>query len=215
MKKRSYYNVYENLPDGTKKFLGKLYNRKVHDCVEFIEDFVWGISSWFLGGAAYNPAGAASSVYHPERWMMVGISADTNDHSLLGGATGIQTGTWDASGVSLLPNPEDSTCTSGCASGIIDSIVRHGQTVTIQKTFNPGSEPQGIPNGTNIRELCCFIGRPLETGSMGDPSDDPNKRPYTMISRAVRYTTEAGYLKDSPLVMGANPITLQYVFTLE
>lgn len=217
MKKINYWNIYENLPNGERNLIAeKIPNRKVHDGVEFIEDFTWGISNWFLGAENYNPAGAASGVYTTERWVEMGISANTNDEALLGaGVTGIETGTWDQSGVSLLPSPEDSYCSSGSVSGIIDSIVRHGQVVTIEKTFNQGSEPNGIPNGTNIREMCCFIGEPLQGASKGDPSDDPSKRPYAMISRAVRYTTEAGYLKDNPITMGANPLTFQYVFGLE
>jgi hypothetical protein len=96
-----------------------------------------------------------------------------------------------------------------------DRTIRTGRTVSIEATFNVTADPastnaETILVGTEIRELGISLAE-YPTGLI-NPLADRGHRPDTLFCRAVRFSIEGGYLKDNPITVGNNPITVRYIF---
>lgn len=228
------FEIFENIGNEEVK-IAEQNNRILYAGRMYALDTVFGIEAWQSGVAGYDGAQEASGVWDPYRTIVIGIVGDDNTNWLetngyRDGGSGI-TGdlSTDTEAFAHLPNLTD-TYMSSAASGdytynynvgtglfykLADKVIRGGRVISIQATFYATADPgsigvQTILSGTEIREL----GVSLSDNPTGliDPVTDRSHRPHTLINRSVRFQVSGGIVKDSPIVVGANDITVRYTF---
>jgi hypothetical protein len=223
--------VYE----GEKQLGEAVPNKLLYAGMAYAIDTIFGIEAWQSGVAGYDGSTPASGVWDPHRAVVIGTVADDNNRWMenndwLDAGSGIKTGSVTTAGnsfghVPALTDTYMSSAQSGnnadynVSTGLFyknaDRTIRTGRTVSIEATFNVTADPastnaETILVGTEIREL----GISLSDNPSGliDPLSDRSHRPHVLIARAVRYSIEEGYLKDNPITVGNNPITVRYIF---
>lgn len=210
-------------------------NKILYAGMAYAIDTIFGLEAWQSGAAGYDGSLPASGVWDPYRTVVIGTVADDNNRwmeyqSCLDAGSGIKTGsiTTDGNTFAHVPALTDSYMSSAqsgsnanynVGTGLFykrgDRTIRTGRTISIEATFNVTADPastnaETILIGTEIRELGISLSE-YPTGLI-DPLSDRSHRPDTLIARAVRFSIEEGFLKDNPIVIGSNPITVRYIF---
>lgn len=229
------FEIFENINNKEVK-IGESDNRILYAGRQYALDTVFGLEAWQSGVAGYDGDQLASGVWDPYRTIVIGVSADDNTDYFenignLVGQSGLDGSISAGEGVfAHLPNLTDTYMTSAASGDYVDNgynigtglfykladrTIRVGRTTSIQATFYTTEDvqsrgPQTILAGTEIREL----GVSLSDNPSGliDPITDRTHRPHTLICRSVRYQVSGGLVKDNPITVGANDITVRYTF---
>ena len=223
--------VYED-----EKLIGEaIPNKILYAGMAYAMDTIFGLEAWQSGAGGYDGSVLASTVWDPYRTVVIGTVADDNNRwmenqSWLDAGSGIKSGSISIAGNSFAHVPAltdsymssaqsgnnaDYNVSTGLFYKLADRTIRTGRTVSIEATFNVTADPastnaETILVGTEIRELGISLSE-YPTGLI-DPLSDRSHRPDTLICRAVRFSIEGGFLKDNPLTVGNNPITVRYIF---
>ena len=223
--------VYED-----EKLIGEaIPNKILYAGMAYSIDTIFGLEAWQSGVGGYDGSLPASGVWDPHRTVVIGTVADDNNRWMenlnwLDAGSGIKSGSISTAGNSFAHVPAlTDTYMSSVQSGnnvnfnvgtglfykLADRTIRTGRTVSIEATFNVTADPastnaETILVGTEIRELGISLAD-YPTGLI-DPLSDRSQRPHTLICKAIRYSIEEGFLKDNPLIVGNNPITVRYIF---
>ena len=172
-------------------------NLLVDDGKEYILDFVAGIKSWHVPGAA------GSGVAGLMTFVRKGAAGDSmfNNASVerRDGIKGVPEGSSDyPTSSTQLVSPEDSTLSNEVGTRITLTARRVDQTVEFTGRFNV---PGDIPSGTEIREFGLFL---QSTGPSADPSFIEAQKPSAMLCRVSLWGSGTvggtGVYTDDPLV---------------
>ncbi|MHA1155037.1 MAG: hypothetical protein ACTSQK_02925 [Candidatus Heimdallarchaeota archaeon] len=223
--------VYED-----EKLIGEaIPNKILYAGMAYTIDTIFGLEAWQSGVGGYDGSLPASGVWTPHRTVVIGTVADDNNRWMenndwLDLGSGIKTGSIPIEGNSFAHVPAltdtymssaqsgnnvDYNVSTGLFFKLADRTIRTGRTVSIEATFNVTADPastnaETILVGTEIREL--GISLSIYPTGLIDPLSDRSHRPEALFCRAVRYSIEDGFLKDNPIKVGNNPVTVRYLF---
>jgi len=235
------FEIFEHI-NGKLIKIGENNNRILYDGIGAFQQTMFGVECWTSGAAGYDGTLPASGHWTPYRTIAIGTVADDNDGWLatngwlMTGGSGIATNEVPTGGTSMahFPNLTDSYMSTSQSGGDpigddnnvgtdlffkqADRIVSVGNTISIEATFNTTSSPASrnsttMLEGTEIREMGIYMcsESDFKSGTLS-PRTDRNDRPYTMLCRSVRMQISNGFINDSPLIAGANALTVRYTF---
>ena len=228
---------FEFFQNGIK--IGESHNRILYDGIVAFQQTMFGVECWHSGAAGYSDSAPASGHWHPYRTIAIGVCADDNDGwldnngYLTGAGDGIKPDSVPTGGTALahLPNLTDSYMTSSISgskanynvgTGLFykqaDRVISVGNTISIEATFATTAVPASanattILEGTEIREMGVFLCEEsdFKSGTLS-PRTDRNDKPYSILCKSTRFQISGGFIQDSPLVAGANSLTVRYTF---
>jgi len=234
------FEIFENIK-GNKVKIGENHNRILYDGIAAFQQTMFGVECWTSGAQGYSASSPASGHWQPYRTIAIGSCADDNDGYLatnswlMTGGSGIAVDVVPTGGTAMahFPNLTDSYMTSAFSGSKIpgdgnigtgmfykqaDRVVSVGNTISIEATFDTTASPAArnsttMLEGTEIREMGVYLCAEddFKSGSLS-PRTDRDDRPYSILCRSVRLQISGGFIQDSPLIAGANSLTIRYTF---
>ena len=167
------------------RFLKESPNLWVDDGKELVQDFLWGIKSW------WNPLeqgeyGSGNIGWDISRWVGFGTMMFNNSSfERASGIHGIPTGEEYNYPVAstFLVSTEDSFLSAEVGNRVSVTCTRTDQVVQISALVHV---PSDIQVSTKIREFSMFL---QATGPTNDPSQYDPAKPFGMICRSALYGT--------------------------